>query len=265
MKDVLVQSWHIAKKYWLQYLALVAITFVIMIAVGIVTGIVGILLGFIFSRAPMILGLWQLISMAVRYAVLVPIGIALIRLSLIAVDGGVVDYKKLFEHKDAMMALFFAGTIILTTIIVGVGAMLFIIPGIFAAIVLGFATYAVTDKSMNPIDAIQASYALTENNRLNVFLLMLANFLLGFIAFLPLGLLGGGAFVLLAIGGGDGDLAEVMVPLAAILGVIAVTFGGAIALVGGFIANLIRQISMAKVYRILAAKNHGAFNVNKTA
>lgn len=265
VKDVLVQSWHIAKKYWIQFLALAAITFGVLIVVAIATGIVGVILAIIFSRAPAILGLWQLISMLIRYVVLVPILIAIIRLSFIAVDGGVVDYKKLFEHKDAMMALFIAGAIILSGILISVGLLFFVIPGIFAAVVFGFAMYVVTDKGMNPVEALQVSYALTENNRLNVFLLMLANALIALIAFLPIMVLGGGSFILLAMGSGDGDLAQVMVPLAGIMGILAVTVGGAIALVGGFIASLIKQISMAKAYRMLAAKNHAAFNVAKTA
>ncbi|MBI5469777.1 hypothetical protein HY968_00435 [Candidatus Kaiserbacteria bacterium] len=67
----------------------------------------------------------------------------------------------------------YMGATILLMIIVGVGFVLLIIPGVMLAVALYFTSYFVIDKGMGPIDALKASWQLTKGNRWNVFLLML--------------------------------------------------------------------------------------------
>jgi uncharacterized membrane protein len=54
---------------------------------------------------------------------------------------------------------------LLGTLIIIVGFILFIIPGIILSIVLMFATYIVVDREMKPIEALKESARLTEGHR----------------------------------------------------------------------------------------------------
>lgn len=68
----------------------------------------------------------------------------------------------------------YAAVKILTGIIVVVGLVLLIVPGIIAALALLFATYLVIDKNLGPIDAIKESVRITKGHRWQLFLLALA-------------------------------------------------------------------------------------------
>lgn len=64
----------------------------------------------------------------------------------------------------------------LTFVIIGLGFILLIIPGIFALVVLLFAPYIVLDKRMNAIAALKESMAITKGNWWNVLTLLLISF-----------------------------------------------------------------------------------------
>jgi uncharacterized membrane protein len=68
----------------------------------------------------------------------------------------------------------YVGVKILTGLIVVVGLVLLIVPGIIAAIALIFATYLVVDRNLGPIEAIKESARLTKGHRWQLFLLALA-------------------------------------------------------------------------------------------
>ena len=65
------------------------------------------------------------------------------------------------------------GTSLLVMIIVVVGMILLVIPGIIAAIALSFATFSVVDKSLGPIAAIKESYRVTKGHWGALFLFFL--------------------------------------------------------------------------------------------
>lgn len=68
----------------------------------------------------------------------------------------------------------FFGTSILLWVIVGIGILLLIVPGVIAAIVFSFALYLVVDKGLAPVEALKESARLTKGNRWRILLLMLA-------------------------------------------------------------------------------------------
>jgi hypothetical protein len=68
----------------------------------------------------------------------------------------------------------YAAVKILTGIIVVIGLVLLIVPGIIAALALIFATYLVIDKNLGPIEAIKESVRITKGHRWQLFLLALA-------------------------------------------------------------------------------------------
>lgn len=85
----------------------------------------------------------------------------------------------------------YLGLSILLALIVGLGLILLIIPGILFALMFFAAAYLVVDRGQNPIDALKESVRLTRGSRVKLFLLFLASAVISLIAALPflLGLL----------------------------------------------------------------------------
>lgn len=66
---------------------------------------------------------------------------------------------------------------ILFIILVGVGLLLLVIPGIFLVILYGQAFYFVLFENKNPLEALRASSLLTKGNRMNILVLYAGTFL----------------------------------------------------------------------------------------
>lgn len=75
---------------------------------------------------------------------------------------------------------------ILTGIIVIVGLILIIVPGIIAALALIFSTYLIIDRGMGPIEAMKESVRLTKGHRWQLFLLALSLVLLNILGAIAL-------------------------------------------------------------------------------
>ncbi|MBP9757027.1 MAG: DUF975 family protein [Candidatus Pacebacteria bacterium] len=63
---------------------------------------------------------------------------------------------------------------VLTGIIVVVGLILLIVPGVIAAIMLLFVKFIVVDRKLGPIEALKESARMTKGHRMTLFLLILA-------------------------------------------------------------------------------------------
>jgi uncharacterized membrane protein len=82
----------------------------------------------------------------------------------------------------------FLGTNILTGIIIFVGLILVIVPGIIAMLALGFATLIVLTKHMKPIEALKESYRITKGKWLQLLLFYIVLVVINFIGAIPMGL-----------------------------------------------------------------------------
>lgn len=80
----------------------------------------------------------------------------------------------------------YLGSSLLLAIIVIVGLILLIVPGIYAALAFAFIGYLVVDKGLNPIAALKESARLTKGNRFKLFLLGLAVLGLSILGMIPL-------------------------------------------------------------------------------
>jgi uncharacterized membrane protein len=81
----------------------------------------------------------------------------------------------------------FLGTQLLVGLIVFAGILLFVIPGIIAAVGLGFAPYAVIDRGAGVIDSLKQSWDITRGHKWQLFLfglVLIGLNLLGLLAFL---------------------------------------------------------------------------------
>jgi uncharacterized membrane protein len=68
----------------------------------------------------------------------------------------------------------FLGTELLVGIIVFFGFLLLVVPGIIAAVGLGFAPYLVIDRAKGPIEALKESWRITQGHKWQLFLFGLA-------------------------------------------------------------------------------------------
>lgn len=68
----------------------------------------------------------------------------------------------------------FLGAHILTTIVVVLGFIAFIVPGIILGIGLGFVPYLVVERGLGPIEAMKESWRITKGHKWQLFLLLLA-------------------------------------------------------------------------------------------
>jgi hypothetical protein len=91
----------------------------------------------------------------------------LLRMSLTAVRGGTPAVGDLFRGETrygAMLAL-----MLLQGLLIGLGYLLFIVPGVILAIGLYFSAFLVVDQRMGAVDAMKASWELTRGRKGEVF------------------------------------------------------------------------------------------------
>lgn len=125
-----------------------------------------------------------LIGNIAAWIINVIIDMGIIRIALKLVDMEKPSFSDLFQGKSLINYILAS---IINCVIIAVGFILLIIPGIIFAFRLQFAKYLVIDKGMGPVDAIHKSWDMTRGITWNLFLfsllLVLIN-ILGLIAFL---------------------------------------------------------------------------------
>lgn len=104
------------------------------------------------------------------------LGLGLTRIALNFVSGKTVSVGQLFgEGHKLLRAL---GASILYGLVVSLGFLLLIVPGVYIALRYGMYLNAIVDRDLGIMDSFSYSSKLTTNNRLNLFLLGLLGFLI---------------------------------------------------------------------------------------
>lgn len=84
-------------------------------------------------------------------------------------DGRGGDFADLFTNVDPFVS-FLLGSLLLG-LIVAIGTVLLIVPGIYLGIRFSMFSFAVVDEGLGPVEALKRSWELTEGQALNLFLL----------------------------------------------------------------------------------------------
>jgi len=111
------------------------------------------------------------------------ISLGYIKLSIDMVDGKAPEFKELFSCFSLLLKYLIAA--IIYTIVVSIGLVLFVIPGIIWAVQFGFYPYVIVKERLGPLSALRKSSALTAGvkGRLIIFAFALLGInLLGVIA-----------------------------------------------------------------------------------
>lgn len=128
-------------------------------------------------------GMGSLLGFVISMLASTVVTIAYARLALSAVRGPHVGWDGLWAPEHFLNML---GATILQSIIVIVGLVLLIVPGIIAAILLSMTQLSVVDKKFNPIEALKESYRLTRPHLWPLFLFMLVLVLLNLVGLIAL-------------------------------------------------------------------------------
>ena len=104
-------------------------------------------------------GLSYWVIFVVEMAVEILLGIGLIKISISVNDGEKADYKDLYIHSKYFWR--FLGATIIRGLIILVGLIFLIIPGVYLAIRFRFVDYLILDKDMGIIDAFKESTKMT--------------------------------------------------------------------------------------------------------
>ena len=99
-------------------------------------------------------------------------------LFLRGVRGDQMEVKSLFDGFKNYVNIVLASLLVMG--LVGIGLIVFIVPGIYVACRLAFVGYLVMDEELDPIAAVEASWRLTRGHALTIFLLGLTSIFLFF-------------------------------------------------------------------------------------
>lgn len=99
------------------------------------------------------------------------IDIGVIKVSLSFVDGLTSKYEDLF--KGMPLFLKYLGAILIFIVLVAIGLVLLIVPGIIVGIRLMFFGALIVDKGLDPVEALKRSFAMTKGKTWDLFLFTL--------------------------------------------------------------------------------------------
>jgi uncharacterized membrane protein len=127
-------------------------------------------------------GFASLLMTLVSFFVGQVIAMGWVRMSLKITDGKEASIADFFERLDLLLPYAIAS--LLFSIMVALGLVLFVVPGIILAIVFAFYGPALVDEELGSIDALKRSAAITRGNRGRLFLFGLAVLLLNVVGLL---------------------------------------------------------------------------------
>lgn len=152
------QSWELVKKN-AKFIAILMVAFVVyQIAQGVVQGFFG--EGLLAS----------LVSLGFT-ALTLFFQIGFIKIILKLIDGHKAEITELWAYPQYLLRMI--GATIVYTVIVVIGFILLVIPGIYLALRLQFYSYYIVDKNAGALDSLRMSWKVTDKNVINIFLFML--------------------------------------------------------------------------------------------
>ena len=160
--EAILFGWNTLKKNLGFFLGMLAI----IVAVNVLVGLV---MSSFSEEAPKVLVIGV---SAVSWILDLLIGMGVIKITLKFCDQEQATYRDLFSAYRLLLN-YLVGLIVYG-IIVAVGFIFLIVPGIYLAVKYQFYDYLIIDKGMGPIDAIKRSGVLTEGVKRNLVLFWLA-------------------------------------------------------------------------------------------
>ncbi len=178
------RAWDLTVKHIGPLLAVVVVYIAITFAVSFVVGFIGGVMGMHspaagssaspYGASPEMSGgqiVFSIVSNVISNLVSVFLGLGMVRIGLNIVSGKPFSIGMLFGQGDKLFRAFFGG--ILFGMMVVIGLVLLVVPGIYLALRFGQYMNAIVDKDMGIMDSFAYSSRITENNRMNIFVIFL--------------------------------------------------------------------------------------------
>jgi len=160
--EAILFGWNTLKKNFRFFLGMLAIVVVVNVLVGLV-------ISSFSEEAPKVL---VMVVSVISWVLDLLISIGVIKITLKFCDQEQATYRDLFSAYRLLLN-YLIGSIVYG-IIVAIGFVFLIIPGIYLAVKYQFYEYLIVDKGMGPIEAIKRSGVLTEGVKRNLVLFWLA-------------------------------------------------------------------------------------------
>ena len=160
--EAILFGWNTLKKNFRFFLGMLAIVVVVNVLVGLV-------ISSFSEEAPKVL---VMVVSVISWVLDLLISIGVIKITLKFCDQEQPTYRDLFSAYRLLLN-YIVGSIVYG-IIVAIGFVFLIIPGIYLAVKYQFYEYLIVDKGMGPIEAIKRSGVLTEGVKQNLVLFWLA-------------------------------------------------------------------------------------------
>lgn len=167
-------GWNAFKKDAWVYIGATLVALIASVVVNKITKELGDgLIGLIVTVAGMLVTWWLFLGLT--------------RMTLNSYAGLPVKFDMVF--KESWNVLWrYALAAIVSLIIVGIGLILLIVPGIIAQIMLSLTIFLVLEKGMKPIDALKESRRMTKGKRWDLFLFLLVLVFINIVGAIPAGL-----------------------------------------------------------------------------
>lgn len=156
-------GWSTFKSRAQFFIGVTALWFLIQFVISIFTGQ--------FPDKPADGALLWLIGLIISGGISALVNMGLIAFSLRAHDATESASASLLWHPHPFWK--YVGAAILQSVIIVVGLMLLIVPGIIASLALAFTTLLVIDRGLAPLDALKESARITKGHRVELFLFFL--------------------------------------------------------------------------------------------
>ena len=129
----------------------------------VIAGVLGAITGFTLGSAdPYSFGVGDLISQVLTTFLLSPLYAGLFMIALKHSVGSPIRVGELFNYYDKIIPLFVVSVIV--QILILLGLLLLILPGIYLVVTLSFALPLVFEKNMSPLEAVKTSRAVVQKN-----------------------------------------------------------------------------------------------------
>jgi hypothetical protein len=169
-------GWDTMKSHFLFFIGLLVVVFIV---VGVPNGIAGVAQA---QNSTAIALAFNLIGFVLNLIV----GLGIIRITLKFADGQPTEFGDLFSATSFFFSYLIAS--ILFGLMVSIGLILLVVPGIILGVIFYFYQYAIVDRGLGPIESLQRSSELTRGVRWDLFLFMLLLFGINLLGGLALGI-----------------------------------------------------------------------------
>jgi hypothetical protein len=200
--DILSEAWEKTKgakgTIWLALILYFVFAYAVIFVLSLVMGLVG--FGAIAAGSVGTAVVSALVTQVIGMAIIMPVAMGLYMIGVKRAAGAPIQATEIFGYFGKILPIL--GTLVLLYIMVFIGTLLLVLPGIYLMFAYMLALPLVLEKNLGPWEALEASRKAITHHWFGVFGLFLLMSVIAFVAAIPLGigLIWALPFMLIAMG-----------------------------------------------------------------